>query len=64
MLADKQNILSGGNNMVFSSVKNFALNGLSDLIRVLMENIDDSLFSLSEKAESDQERSMYFEAKL
>ena len=62
MLADKQNILSGGNNMVFSSVKNFALNGLSDLIRVLMENIDDSLFSLSEKAESDQERSMYFEA--
>ena len=48
--------------MVFSSVKKFALNGLSDLMRVLMENIDDALFSLSEKAESDRERNLYFEA--
>ncbi len=48
--------------MVFSSVKKFALNGLSDLIRVLMENIDDSLFGLSEKAETDRERNLYFEA--
>ncbi|MCP4187072.1 MAG: DUF1631 domain-containing protein [Gammaproteobacteria bacterium] len=51
-----------GNSMTYSSVSKFALNGLSDLIRVLMENIDDALFDLSEKAESDSERSLYFEA--
>ncbi len=62
MLADKENILSGGSSMTFTSVKMFALSGLSDLIRVLMENIDDALFGLSEKAESDRERNLYFEA--
>ncbi len=62
MFADKHSLPPGGNNMVFSSVKKFAQNGLSDLIRVLMENIDDALFGLSEKAESDRERNLYFEA--
>ena len=62
MLADKRINQTGGNNLVFTSVRKFALNGLSDLIRVLMENIDDALFDLSEKAENDRERSMYFEA--
>jgi hypothetical protein len=62
MLADKRINQTGGNSLVFASVRKFALNGLSDLIRVLMENIDDALFDLSEKAETDRERNMYFEA--
>ncbi len=55
-------IAFGGNTMVYESVKRFALKGLSDLIRVLMENIDDALFELSEKVENDRERNMYFDA--
>jgi len=51
-----------GSTAVYESIKRFALRGLSDLIRVLMENIDDSLFELSEKAETDRQRNMYFEA--
>lgn len=51
-----------GNTHVYNSVRRFALSGLSDLIRVLMENMDDALFELSEKVESDRERNMYFEA--
>ncbi len=52
----------GGSKVVYESVKRFALKGLSDLIRVLMENMDDALFGLSEKVESDRQRTMYFEA--
>jgi hypothetical protein len=52
----------GGSTAVYQSAKRFALKGLSDLIRVLMENMDDALFELSEKAETDRQRSMYFEA--
>jgi hypothetical protein len=52
----------GGSTVVYESVKRFALKGLSDLIRVLMENMDDALFELSEKVESDRQRNMYFEA--
>ncbi len=55
-------IAFGGNTMVYESVKRFALKGLSDLIRVLMESIDDALFELTEKVESDKERNMYFDA--
>lgn len=65
MTADQQpdNVIAfSGNTMVYESVKRFALKGLTDLIRVLMENIDDALFDLSEKVESDQERNMYFDA--
>jgi hypothetical protein len=51
-----------GSTVVYESVKRFALKGLSDLIRVLMENTDDALFGLSEKVESDRQRNMYFEA--
>ncbi|MFT5659312.1 MAG: hypothetical protein ACI9KN_002595, partial [Gammaproteobacteria bacterium] len=61
---DKNNNVAsiGGNTAVYDSVRRFALNGLSDLIRVLMENMDDALFELSEKVGSDRERNMYFEA--
>ena len=52
----------GGSTVVYESVKRFALKGLSDLIRVLMENMDDALFELSEKVENDRQRNMYFEA--
>ena len=55
-------IAFGGNTMVYESTKRFALRGLNDLIRVLMENVDDALFTLSEKVENDQDRSMYFDA--
>ncbi len=48
--------------MVYESVKRFAVKGLNDLMRVLMESVDDALFGLSEKVETDYERSMYFEA--
>jgi hypothetical protein len=51
-----------GNTAVYDSARRFALTGLSDLIRVLMENMDDALFELSEKVENDRERNMYFEA--
>ena len=53
---------AGGNNPIYSSAKRFALDGLSDLIRVLMENVDDALFELSDKVANDRERNMYFEA--
>jgi hypothetical protein len=49
-------------NPVYNSIKRFSLEGLSDLIRVLMENVDDSLFELSDKVDNDKERNMYFEA--
>ena len=52
----------GGNTVAYESVKRFALRGLNDLIRVLMENVDDSLFELSDKVGNDRERNMYFEA--
>ncbi len=52
----------GSKSPVYNSVKRFALEGLGDLIRVLMESVDDSLFELSDKADTDQKRSMYFEA--
>ena len=53
---------SGGKNPIYNSVKRFALDGLSDLIRVLMENVDDAMFELSDKVENDRERNLYFEA--
>jgi tetratricopeptide (TPR) repeat protein len=65
MIAKDQsdNIIAfGGNTMVYESVKRFALKGLNDRMRVLMENVDDALFELAEKVDNDRERSMYFEA--
>jgi len=53
---------SGGKNPIYNSVKRFALEGLSDLIRVLMESVDDAMFELSDKVANDRERNMYFEA--
>ncbi len=52
----------GDSTVVYESVRRFALKGLSDLIRVLMENIDDALFELSEKSETNRQHNMYFEA--
>jgi len=52
----------GGGTVVYESVRRFALKRLSDLIRVLMENIDDALFELSEKSETDRQHNIYFEA--
>jgi len=49
-------------NPVYTSIRRFSLEGLSDLIRVLMENVDDALFELSDKVDNDQERNMYFDA--
>ncbi len=51
-----------GANPVYNSARRLALEGLSDLIRVLMENVDDALFALSDKVDNDRERNMYFEA--
>ena len=53
---------SGKKNTVYDSVKRFALEGLNDLIRVLMESVDDSLFELADKVDNDRQRNMYFEA--
>jgi len=52
----------GDSTVVYESVRRFALKRLNDLIRVLMENIDDALFELSEKAETDRQHNLYFEA--
>ncbi|MCP4471311.1 MAG: DUF1631 domain-containing protein [Gammaproteobacteria bacterium] len=68
MLATKLKVISANSarnpapNPVYNSVKRFSLEGLSDLIRVLMESVDDALFELSDKVGNDQERNMYFEA--
>ena len=64
MLAPKLEVVSanGGKNPIYNSVKRFSLDGLSDLIRVLMESVDDALFELSDKVDNDRERNMYFEA--
>jgi len=68
MLTTKLEIVSAkgarnpAQNQVYNSVKRFSLEGLSDLIRVLMESVDDALFELSDKVDNDQERNMYFEA--
>jgi len=64
MLAPKLEVVksSGGKNPIYNSVKRFALDGLNDLIRVLMENVDDAMFELSDKVDNDRERNMYFEA--
>ena len=53
---------AGTKNPIYNSVKRFSLEGLSDLIRVLMESVDDALFELSDKVDNDRERNMYFEA--
>jgi len=52
----------GGNTMVYESVKRFSLKGLNELMRILMENVDDALFELAEKVDNDRERNIYFEA--
>ena len=49
-------------NQIYSSIKRFSLEGLSDLIRVLMDNVDDALFELSDKVDNDQDRNLYFDA--
>ncbi|MDH3537908.1 MAG: DUF1631 domain-containing protein, partial [Gammaproteobacteria bacterium] len=64
MAAPKLEVIgsAGGNNPIYNSVKRFSLDGLTDLFRVLMENVDDSLFELSDKVSNDRERNLYFEA--
>ncbi|MEM7561574.1 MAG: DUF1631 domain-containing protein [Pseudomonadota bacterium] len=53
---------AGSQNSIYKSIRRFAQEGLSDLIRVMMENVDDALFELSDKVDNDRERNMYFEA--
>jgi tetratricopeptide (TPR) repeat protein len=64
MLATKLEVVSnnGARNPTYNSIKRFTVDGLGDLIRVLMENVDDALFQLSDKVDNDRERNMYFEA--
>jgi len=64
MLATKLKVVGskGAKNPTYNSIRRFALEGLSDLIRVMMENVDDALFALSDKVDNDRERNMYFEA--
>ena len=64
MLATKLQVVSskGAKNQIYNSIKRFSLEGLSDLIRVMMESVDDALFELSDKVDNDRERNMYFEA--
>jgi tetratricopeptide (TPR) repeat protein len=64
MLATKLEVVSsnGSKNKTYNEVKRFAVEGLSDLIRVLMENVDDALFELSDKVDNDRERNQYFAA--
>ena len=47
---------------VFSSVKKFSLERLNDLLRVLMDNMDDTLFNLSDNADNAAQRYMFFES--
>ena len=56
------NSSGGKRNTIFNSIKRFSLEGLNDLIRVLMESVDDALFDLADKVDNDRDRNMYFEA--
>lgn len=47
---------------IYKSVRHYSLEGLDDLIQVLMENTDDALFELADKVDNDRERNLYFEA--
>ena len=49
-------------NRVYSSVKKLALERLNDLLRVLMDNVDDTLFDLSDKVDNAQQRNMFFDS--
>ena len=64
MLAPKLEVVDtrGSQNSIYKSVRRFAQESLSDLIRVMMESVDDALFELSDKVDNDRERNMYFEA--
>ena len=64
MHATKLEVVSanGSKNLVYNSIRRFSQEGLGDLIRVLMENVDDAMFELSDKVDNDRERNMYFEA--
>ena len=64
MLAPKLEIVDTTNsqNPIYKSVRRFAQEGLSDLIRVMMESVDDALYELSDRVDNDRERNMYFEA--
>ena len=57
-------IAFSGNTMVYESVKRFSIKALNELMRGLMENVDDALFDFAKKAETDNERNLYFEAAL
>ena len=64
MLATKLEVVNSNSakDRTYNSIKRFSLEGLSDLIRVMMENVDDALFALLSKVDNDKERNMYFEA--
>ena len=53
---------TSANRLIYNAIKRFTLDSLNDLIRVLMENVDDAMFALSDKVDNDRERNMYFEA--
>jgi hypothetical protein len=57
-----QVIAFSGNTMVYESVKRFAIKALNELMHSLMDNVDDALFEFAKKAETDNERNLYFEA--
>jgi len=64
MLAEnlKDDTHLGTNKNLYDSLQQFTLLGLNNLFRVLMENVDDSLFELADKVGNDRERNMYFDA--
>jgi len=64
MPATKLEVVSnnGARHPIYNSIKRFSVDGLSDLIRVMMESVDDALFQLSDKVDNDRERNLYFEA--
>ncbi len=64
MLAPKLEIVETPNsqNTIYKSIRRFAQEGLNDLIRVMMESVDDALYELSDKVDNDRDRNRYFEA--
>ena len=59
---DRKSSKASANRLIYNAVKRFTQDGLNDLIRVLMENVDDAMFALSDKVDNDRDRNMYFEA--
>ncbi len=53
---------AAGNSQVFESLRQQALQGLNDLIQLMLDKVDDALYELSSKSEQEDGENKYFQA--